>query len=247
MHAIAYDEIHDEIVVPQPFSAAILTFRGGANGQEAPIRVIQGPLTQLYNYVDQLAIDPVHNEIYVADGYPEKDHVKVFGREANGNVAPIRVLQGPDAFHGVSSVSVDPVHDLLLVSGQTAAGVPGVMIFDRTAQGNAKPRGVISGPKTDFGGSGSGRIHVYPPRGLFIKVIQPKGSSSSEPGGAKEFIGVWSIDDRGDVPPRWMIGGPKDGIHEWIFDATLDPKHKSVIISDGRLNAVATYFFPEIF
>ena len=42
MHAIAYDEVHDEYMVPQQFGQAILTFRGGASGEEAPIRVIQG-------------------------------------------------------------------------------------------------------------------------------------------------------------------------------------------------------------
>ena len=44
---MAYDDVHDEIVVPQPQAQAIMTFRGGANGEEPPIRVIQGSLTQL--------------------------------------------------------------------------------------------------------------------------------------------------------------------------------------------------------
>jgi hypothetical protein len=40
MHAIHYNEVRDEIVVPQQFAQAILTFRGGATGEEAPIRII---------------------------------------------------------------------------------------------------------------------------------------------------------------------------------------------------------------
>jgi hypothetical protein len=40
MHSIVYDEIHDEFVVPQQFGQAILTFRGGANGEEVPVRVL---------------------------------------------------------------------------------------------------------------------------------------------------------------------------------------------------------------
>ena len=47
MHSIVYDDLHDEFVVPQQFGQAILTFRGGADGEEAPVRVIQGSLTQL--------------------------------------------------------------------------------------------------------------------------------------------------------------------------------------------------------
>jgi hypothetical protein len=47
MHDMDYDPIHDEIVVTGPLTQSILTFRGAANGEEAPIRVIQGKLTQI--------------------------------------------------------------------------------------------------------------------------------------------------------------------------------------------------------
>ena len=85
MHGIEYDEVHDEIVVPQQFAQAIMTFRGGANGAEVPIRVIQGDQTQLAR-PDRMAIDPVNNEIFVPDG----GKILVFAREANGNVAPTK-------------------------------------------------------------------------------------------------------------------------------------------------------------
>ena len=65
MHAIAYDSLHDEIVVPQIFAQGILTFRGAINGEESPIRYIQGPLTKLQD-PDHAEVDPVHNEIFVA-------------------------------------------------------------------------------------------------------------------------------------------------------------------------------------
>ena len=62
MHDIAYDPIHDEIVVGSPFAQAILVFRGGAFGEEPPLRIIQGPKTQIVsatNGVDRVAIDHV--------------------------------------------------------------------------------------------------------------------------------------------------------------------------------------------
>ena len=228
MHSIAYDEIHDEIVVPQQLAQAVLIFRGAATGEEPPLRVIQGPLTQLRS-PDQLAIDPAHGEIFV----PEGDRVLVFPREANGNVAPIRVLMGPDTLLGAETLAVDPVRNLLVVSGRPpeSQGAPGgFSIFGRTDQGNVKPRWRIAGPKV---GSGGGRVFVYPPRGEIIAV-------------SRGFVGVWNIDDKGDVPPRWMIGGP-NGVLRQIRGVALDPKHKSVIISDKELNAILTYSFPEIF
>ncbi|HEY6330398.1 MAG TPA: hypothetical protein VI756_13765, partial [Blastocatellia bacterium] len=45
MHALEYDQVHDELIVNSPLSNAILTFRGGAQGEEPPVRVIQGPRT----------------------------------------------------------------------------------------------------------------------------------------------------------------------------------------------------------
>ena len=43
MHGLAYDPVHDEIIVPVALSGALLVFRGGAVGNEPPVRVIQGP------------------------------------------------------------------------------------------------------------------------------------------------------------------------------------------------------------
>ncbi len=106
MHGISVDEIHDEFFVPVPFAQAIPTFRGGADGAEAPIRIIQGPKTQLIN-PGRLAVDPIHNEIFIPSN---KEAILVFRRDANGNVAPIRVIRGPDThLTGAIGIAVDPV------------------------------------------------------------------------------------------------------------------------------------------
>jgi len=245
MHGVSYDEIHDEIVVPQAFAQSILTFRGGASGEEAPIRVIQGSRTQLKS-PDKVAVDPVHNEIFVAGD----EAVLVFSREANGNVAPIRILQGPDTQLGASEVAVDPVHNLLVVAGSARGGAEGrreedggsaVRIFNRTDQGNVRPQAVIRGPKTGL--TGTSRIAVYPPTGkIIVNVSAGYGVLASD----ECFVGIWNIQDNGDVPPQWTIGGPR-GILQQPRGVTLDPKNRSLIVSDKRLNAVLTFYFPEIF
>ncbi len=73
-----------------------------------------------------------------------------------------------------------------------------------------------------------------------------RGPSDNDLASDTDFVGVWSIEDNGDVPPRWTIGGPK-GTLVHVHGVALDPKNKSVIINDKRLNAVLTYYFPEIF
>src|SRR5712692_7503910 len=92
MHGIAYDATHDEVVVPVALAAAVLTFRGGATGAEAPIRVIQGPKTELIR-PHTLAVDEPNGEIIVAD--TSSRSLLVFARDANGDVPPKRVIQGP--------------------------------------------------------------------------------------------------------------------------------------------------------
>jgi DNA-binding beta-propeller fold protein YncE len=234
MHSIAYDEIHDEIVVPQQFGQAILTFRGGTNGEEAPIRVIQGPLTQLRD-PDRLGIDPVNNEIYVTND----DAVLVFPREGQGNIAPVRVLQGPQTMlkDGAGAVAVDAVHNLLVVAGGST-----LKIFNRTDSGDVKPRAIIGGPKTLHQLDGTKNITVYPPTGMIVTANEGTGDRAS----TDAMVGVWSIYDNGDVPPRFTIGGP-NGMLRQARGVILDPKNKSVIVSDKFLNAVLTYRFPEIF
>src|SRR2546421_12627836 len=99
MHDIRYNSVDDEILVPNPFSNAILTFRGGADGQEPPIRIIQGPNTEL-NGPDRLDIDGVHGEIFV----PGRGNVLVFPLAGNGEVLPKRVIVGPDSQVDGSSI-----------------------------------------------------------------------------------------------------------------------------------------------
>lgn len=233
MHGIDYDHIHDEVFVPQQFGQAILVFRGAANGQEAPIRVIQGSRTQM-RAMDRLTVDPYNDEIYV----PEGQNVLVFDRAANGNVAPKRVLGGPDTgFTAAASVGVDHLRDLIVIGGhlrgESRQGTAQLVVFDRTAGGNAKPKRVIAGPASRL--TSLGNIRVYPERGLIFVIQQVSG-----------YVGVWSIDDDGDVPPRFTVGGP-DGMLQKPRGLDLDPKHNAVIVSDKGFNAVLTYEAPEIF
>jgi hypothetical protein len=243
MHGFAYDAIHDEIVVTSPLAQAILIFRGSASGEEPPVRVIQGPHTlidgppNLGN--DRVSIDPVNDEIYVP-AVPSS--ILVFDRKANGDMAPKRVLTGPDTqfqapgIRGMASVAVDPIHNVLVVNNHNA-----LLVFDRTATGDAKPRRVIEGPKSGVANISS--FQVYASKGLIIA------------GGQGGVIGAWSIEDNGDVPPRWRI--PVQQLTGYVASGiALDPIHKEMILScagqrvrppSGIANTILTFSWPEIF
>jgi len=247
MHDIRYDAVHDEFLVTNPFAQAILVFRGGADGEEAPIRIIQGPNTQLQGTgaqaggVDRLDVDPVHDEIVI----PAGDRILVFPRTGNGDVSPLRVIQGPaTTLHRAQAIAVDPVHNVIVAgtNRQYKNGYGALLIFNRTDTGNAKPRGIILGPKSEIGNLN--QLVTYSPKGWIIAAQTGDSYGKSEPEGV--FVGVWSVHDNGDVPPRWRLAGPRSTLKK-PRGVALNPKEKELMIADMTLNAVLTFYFPEIF
>jgi hypothetical protein len=244
MHGFAYDAPHDEIVVMSPLAQAVLTFRGGASGEEPPIRVIQGPHTQIqgtaYGANAIVTIDPVNNEIYV----PVVPNVMlVFDRNANGDATPKRILRGgPIDISGQTGVGVDPVHNLLLMNARGA-----MYIFERTASGDDQPKAVIRGPK-----SGMGNVHEF--------QVTSKGwliAGGGDFAGGTGFVGAWSINDNGDVAPHWKI--PVQQLTGYVpYSIVLDPVHQEMMMAaagrsnkirppNGIMNTVITFSWPEIF
>jgi len=84
---------------------------------------------------------------------------------------------------------------------------------------------------------------MYQPRNWLIAVMPGRQDLQEQEG---TFVGGWAIDDSGDVPPRWKIGGPKSGLRR-PNGVALMPKEKEISIPDMRMNAVLTFRFPEIF
>lgn len=238
IHDMAYDPIHDEIVVPQFFAFGVLFFKGDANGNVPPVRKIFGPSTQIKN-PDSVALDAVHGEVFI----PQDGQILVFSRETNGDSAPIRILKtsNPDP----ARITIDPVHDLMIVSGG-----PMVRIWDRKASGNTPPKSVITIPKSFFpqsgGGGGGGGVGTSlmandPASGMIFAAVRVGGRFALE-----DFIGVWSINDKGEVPPRFTIGGPNSILKD-VRGVAVDAKNKGIIISDKTLNSIMTFHVPEVF
>lgn len=193
--------------------------------------------------VFRLEIDPVHNELYVPSG----DSILVFPLRANGDVAPLRVLKGPDTqLVQATTVVVDPAHNLL-GAGLNKPNRPNapdgaLLIFNRTDNGNAKPIRVIRGPKSGI--TRINQIALVPHRKLVV-ATHPGPIEVMEPEGA--FIGVWRLDDHGDIPPRYIVHTDAKTNMKKPPGVVLDFKKKEMIVADMRLNSILTFYFPEIF
>jgi len=260
-HDVYYDETNDEIVVASAFGQAILYYRGGANGEEAPVRMIEGPHTQISMPGYGVYVDAVHNETYLMEGRerPGEEYILVFPRNAKGDVAPIRVIKGPDTMlKNARSMAVDPVRNLIAVASGN-----GMLIFNRTDNGNVKPRAVIRGP-------GNNNFRLLVSKGYIITGAGGGGDGDgggraggrgAEAGGAEAGAGggrgnaagravmrVWSITDNGRVPPLFEIRSPAGGAGSGALGGgrvALNPKDKEVIIGGGQ--GVSIYSLPELF
>src|SRR4029450_647389 len=231
MHDVRYDDVNDEVVLPGR-AGSILIFRGGAHGQEAPVRVLQGPNVQAGG--SRLAIDSVHREIYAFG----RGGIQVFPLDGNGNVSPMRVIAGSETMGPNTSIAVDPIHDLIATVGR---GGKAILVFNRTDNGNVKPRNVILGPKTEI--DRINQMQIYAEKKLVI-IAMPGEQLLMEP--PRTFVGAWSLDDNGDVAPRWKIEGDGTTIKK-AFAVALNPKNREVYVTDMRLNGVLTFFAPQLF
>ena len=231
VHDVRYNDVDDTIIVPSPFASAILTFRGGADGQEAPIRVIQGGKARIGG--SRLAIDTVHREIFSFG----RGGIQVFPMDGNGDIEPLRVITGSNTMRPSESIAVDPINNLIAATGEDNS----IVIFNRTDNGNVKPRNVIQGPNTMI--DRINQMQIYPGTRSLI-VAMPGQQGLVEP--PRVFVGVWSLDDNGDVPPKYRIFGNTTTMKK-PFGIALNPLHKEIIVSDMRLNGVVTFSFPELF
>lgn len=253
IHGLAYDPKHDEIVVPNALADAILVYRGGADGAEAPIRVIQGPHTELVT-PHSVSLDLEHGEILVASLTGKR--ISVFAWDANGDAKPLRVIRGPKTGLGhVVGLAVDPKRNLL-----AAANSEEILIFDRTDTGDVAPRGRIGGPHTGitdepwqmqfYGGrifvAASNHLHKNLYAGVELKKDSKEVPDDPWLNPVLGFVGVWNITDTGDVPPRAMIRGPFSGLLHPVGLA-LNPENGEIYVSDSVRNGMLTFFVPDFF
>ena len=238
-HQMAFDAIHDEIVVPNPFAQAILFFRGGANGEEAPVRTIVGPKT-LLNYTDNVTVDAVNGEVYTAQR--RTNSIFVYKREPAGDEAPVRILHGPKTrLDRPYRIGVDPTNNLVAVTTSE-----GILIFNRTDQGDVAPKWIISGPHADIHNSDIIRTPILYAPGKKIFV-----AGSPVKGGRGVVLGVWNYGDNGDVAP-WAIIANNSTTRALKSNGGMDinPKAKEIMLMGGvnaGTESILVFHVPELF
>jgi DNA-binding beta-propeller fold protein YncE len=276
MHGLAFDPVHDEIIVPVALSGAVLVFKGGATGDEKPLRIIQGSHTGLIR-PQTVEVDPVNGEIVAADSSSRA--ILVFDRLANGDVEPIRKIGGLKTdFRDIVGVAVDPVHNVIIAANRSAGGPNGIYMFDRLANGDVAPIRHIGGMNSGLLGRFR-QLKMDTERGMIYVAVQAFRAQEPTPqkeadlytnekalaalreqqkresrdddqvdaeggGDTAGFIGAWSVNDDGDVPPRMIIRGP--GTKAGGFGGVALNPENGEVYGVGS-NAFMTYLVPGFF
>jgi DNA-binding beta-propeller fold protein YncE len=133
---------------------SISIYAKDARGDAPPLRVIQGPKTQM-DWPTALSLDPERNELFVAnDG---GNSILVFDASASGDVAPLRVLKGPRSLvSNPTGIYLDKKNEELWVANfgnHTSA------VYKPTASGDTAPLRVIRSAKASDATPGMGNPH----------------------------------------------------------------------------------------
>jgi len=124
------------------YPPSITVYPVDANGDTPPLRVIQGPKTQL-DWAGGMSLDPDNGNLYVANDVGNS--ILVFKETDQGDVAPSRVIKGKKT--GLShpaGISVDTKNKEIWVSNM---GNSSATCYSLTANGDATPvRTIRSAP-----------------------------------------------------------------------------------------------------
>lgn len=123
--------------------STVLVFRPGAHGDATPIQRITGSNTQLHVLVMGVSLDSLSNIYATSVSTKKRGRVTVYAPSADGNVAPLWMIEGKATTLG----NVDKIHldstDQAFVTNDAA-----VDVFSAMASGNVAPVRVITGPLT---------------------------------------------------------------------------------------------------
>jgi DNA-binding beta-propeller fold protein YncE len=223
---IVADEENQELLMTIQDDHAVVTFKKTAKDQESPVRLLQGPKTLMADphgialdaktgliYVTNWGTNqerrydvpwrygkvnwPVgRNNNIPGSGKINAPSITVYHKDDRGDVAPLRVIQGPKTgLNWPTSIAVHPDRGELFVANDTADTVT---VYRTDANGDGAPIRVLKGP----------RSMIKNPTGVALDLknnelwVANFGSHSAT---------VYPVDATGDpVPKRVIRSGPAD-------------------------------------
>ena len=157
--SLAADEGRQELFVTNQ-GGHVYVFRKQAEGEEKPLRVLEGPDTQLED-PHGIALDTQNNVMYVSNfgnahntdpetggtyGSFEPPSITVYPLNASGNTKPLRIIEGPKTLlNWPSHLALHMERQELFVANDVDSSV---LVFRASAEGDVAPIRIIKGPNT---------------------------------------------------------------------------------------------------
>lgn len=227
---IAIDNEDQEMFLSVQYPPQVAVYRKGASGDEKPKRVIIGDKTKLSDS-HGLAIDTKNKLLYInnwgnisdyrvpGSGRFEDPSITVFALNADGDVAPLRIIKGPKTqLDWPGAMSVNPDTGELYVANDMGQSI---IVFPLDAEGDVAPTRAIKGPKTG----------ISYPTGVFVDSknkevwVSNLGNSSAT---------VYPVMANGDVAPLRTIRSAEDNKASLRFGKTqalvYDPIRQEILV-----------------
>ena len=236
--AVAVDPTRDEIILQDENLFQILVYGRGSNTppratMTEPRRRIGGVKTKV-EFNCGLYVDPASGDIYSVPN-DTVDTLVVFGRQAQGNVAPDRELSTP---HGTYGIAVDETRQEMFLTVQHSNSV---VAYRKLAHGTEKPLREIVGDATKL--QDPHGIAVDSTRNLMFVVNYGNAKTTSRRGpGTFELpsITVYALDASGDVAPLRVIKGEKTQLN-WPAGMAIDPEEGILYVANDAGHSVLAF------
>jgi len=236
--SIAVDAQHDEVVLQDNNLWSTRVFNRLDNTAPdakptEPKRVIQGEKTEL-QFNNGLYIDPKNGDIYSVES-DVGDRMVVFSHDAQGDIAPKRVLKTPH--RGYAMAANEEKDELYL----TVEYPPKVMVYRKGASGNDKPLRVLEGDHT-----GLEAIHgiALDVKNNLMFVDNWGNASNFKVAGTGKFnppsIKIYALDASGDTPPLRVIQGPKTQFN-WPGSMSLDTDSGELYVANDVEHSIIVF------
>lgn len=224
---IAVDEGAEQLFLTIQHSNAVVTYPKTARDDDPPTRLLQGDRTLLAD-PHGIAFDSKNNLIFVANfgstRTPRPDSgglIRYPAFAATESYDPFAIGQKPRI---KPNWPLD-VYQMVPGSGRTLP--PSITVYDKTAQGDAAPIRVITGPRTQLNW----------PAGLFVDAARGELFVANDGGGT---VLVFSTSANGDAAPLRVLKGPRTQL-SYPTSVFVDEKNDELWVANFGNHSATVY------
>ena len=204
-YGIMADEEAQELYLTVEDPPQVVVYRKLAEGDEEPLRILEGPSTQLED-AHGIALDKKNGWMFVSNhgssanasgaGQFEPPSITVYPMKATGDTAPLRIIEGPRTqMNWPAAMTLDEQAGELFVANDADNSV---LVFRVTDSGDAAPKRILKGPKTG----------IRHPTGIFLDLKNKELWLSNM---GNHSATVYRMDAAGDAAPLRTIRSAPQG------------------------------------